>query len=151
MQAAAAIREAAAQDVARLVQLARAFYDEDGFTTGDTALHEHFTLLVPDPSAHVVVVLTEGEICGFALTTTGFTLESGRIAELQDLYVRPEDRRRGLGSALVADAVGWARGMAASSIEVVVAPNGRDVRHLHRYYAARGFVDEGRRILGLPL
>jgi hypothetical protein len=31
------------------------------------------------------------------------------------------------------------------------APNGLDVSHLLRYYTARGFRDEGRRIIALSL
>ena len=41
--------------------------------------------------------------------------------------------------------------MAATLLEVVVAPNGQDVTHLFAYYRARGFVDEGRRILARPV
>jgi aminoglycoside 6'-N-acetyltransferase I len=36
-------------------------------------------------------------------------------------------------------------------LEVVIAPNGRDVSHLERYYEARGFVDRGRRIVHLDI
>jgi aminoglycoside 6'-N-acetyltransferase I len=145
------LRQAVASDIPVLVSLARAFYDEDGFTTSDAMLRANFEVLVPDANAHVMLVLRQGRPCGFALTTTGFTLESGTIAELQDLYVRPEDRRRGLGALLIADAMAWARHASASLIELVVAPNGRDVGHLFGYYEAQGFLDEGRRVLGRPL
>lgn len=141
------LRPATTEDVPELVRLARAFYDEDGFTTSDARLRENFRLLVPEQNAHVVVAFKDGRMCAFALTTAGFTLESGLIAELQDLYVRPEERRRGLASALIADATEWARARSATLLELVVAPNGQDVSHLFRYYEARGFVDEDRRIL----
>jgi aminoglycoside 6'-N-acetyltransferase I len=147
----AVLRAATSADIPELVQLARAFYDEDGFTTNDATLEENLQLLVPAPNARVTVAVKGGRTSAFALTTTGFTLESGLIAELQDLYVRPEDRRQGLASALIADAADWARARCAVLLELVVAPNGHDVSHLFRYYRERGFVDEDRRILSRPL
>jgi aminoglycoside 6'-N-acetyltransferase I len=146
-----ALREAIVGDIPILVELARAFYDEDGFTASDADLEKNFTMLVPTTHARVVVVISEGQLCGFALTTVGFTLESGAIAELQDLYVRPRYRRQGLAGLLIEDAVDWARRRSASLVDLVVAPNGRDVGHLLTYYESRGFVDDGRRVLSRPL
>ena len=145
------LREAVATDVPALVELARAFYDEGGFTTSDDELRAHLEVLVPAPHARVTLTTRDGDACGFALTTIGFTLESGTVAELQDLYVQPAHRRRGLATLLVDDAVEWARRASASLIELVIAPNGREVRHLFAYYDARGFLDGGRRILSRRL
>jgi aminoglycoside 6'-N-acetyltransferase I len=145
------LREAAHDDLPTLVALARAFYDEDGFTTSTAMLEENFGALLDSSGARVVLVVIDGTPRAFALTTTAFTLESGTIAELQDIYVRPEYRRRGIAALLIADALEWARARSAVSLELVVAPNGHDVSHLFRYYEARGFVDEGRRILSRPL
>jgi aminoglycoside 6'-N-acetyltransferase I len=145
------IRAATADDIGVLVELARAFYDEDGFTTGNEELRQNFTVLVPADNAHLVLATEDDVAVGFALTTTAFILESGLVAELQDLYVTPEARAGGTGSALIEDAVQWAHARAATMLEVVVAPNGRDVAHLFGYYRRRGFVDEGRRVLARRL
>jgi hypothetical protein len=59
--------------------------------------------------------------------------------------------RATLDSRLVADAVQWARDNSAAILDVVIAPNGRDVTHLGRYYASLGFVDERRRLVHLDL
>jgi aminoglycoside 6'-N-acetyltransferase I len=53
--------------------------------------------------------------------------------------------------ALLTLAVAWAASIGASQLEIVIAPNDRDVSHLFRYYAANGFTDEGRRLLCRPL
>jgi aminoglycoside 6'-N-acetyltransferase I len=145
------LRPADVADLPELVRLTRAFYDEDGFTTADADLRPRFALLLAAPDAHVAVLAGATGLVGFALTTTRLILESGTVAELQDLYVDPAHRRQGLAAALIDDAEGWARSQGASLLEVVVAPNGRDVSHLHRYYGERGFLDEGRRILARPL
>lgn len=145
------IRTAMPDDVGVLVGLARAFYDEDGFLTTNEELAHNFEVLLRADNAHLVVATSEGSVSGFALTTTAFILESGLVAELQDLYVVPADRARGIGSALVEDAARWAQEQSAVMLEVVIAPNGRDVTHLFSYYRARGFSDEERQILARTL
>jgi aminoglycoside 6'-N-acetyltransferase I len=138
-------------DVPALVALTTAFYLEDGFTTARGALAGRFVDFLSQSDANITVARTRDVTVGFALTTVRLILESGLVAELQDLYVRPEHRATGIGSALVSDAARWARDVPADVLDVVIAPNGRDVSHLHRFYEARGFVDEGRRIVHLEV
>jgi len=149
--AAAELRAAAAEDLPELLRLAREFYDEDGFATSDADLERNFRALLAAPSAHTVLAVRDGAGVGFALTTSQLVLESGLVAELQDLYVLPAHRRKGVAGLLVDDSIRWAKSQGASQVEVVVAPNGRDVGHLFTYYAALGFQDEGRRLLSLEL
>lgn len=141
------IRVATPDDVGALIDLARAFYDEDGFATTDPELAHNFGVLLRADNAHLAIASLDDSVIGFALTTTAFILESGLVAELQDLYVTPPARAFGVGTALIEDAARWARSRSASLLEVVIAPNGHDVTHLYSYYRARGFSDEGRRML----
>lgn len=145
------LRTAEEEDLDDLLRLARAFYDEDGFATSDEDLRRNLSTLLRVPNTHVVVAVRNSTPCAFALTTTTDTLESGIVAELQDLYVEPHLRRRGIAGSLIADAADWSRARAASFLEVTIAPNGHDVTHLLCFYAARGFRNEDRRILSLPL
>ena len=141
------LRPATPEDLRILVELARAFYDEDGFATTDAELERNFGVLLELDDAHLMLAFASGAAIAFSLSTAGFVLESGWVVELQDLYVVPSARGRGVGTALVEDAARWAETRSAALLEVVVAPNGHDVTHLFDYYRARGFVDEGRRIL----
>lgn len=140
------IREARAVDAATVVELAAAFYAEDGFTTPAHELAANLDVLLSSEAARVAVAV-DGDVVGFAVTTTGFQLESGFIAELADLFVVPERRGGGVGRALIEDSVEWARSVGARQVELVVAPNGRDVSHLFDLYARFGFDDGGRRLL----
>ena len=150
--AALPLRAAGLDDLTELIRLAREFYDEDGFTTSNTELDHNFRALLADrSSARICLAVDNGSGIGFALTTCRVVLESGVVAELQDLYVMPAHRRHGVGTRMINDAISWAKAQQASSLEVVVAPNGRDVSHLLSYYSAKGFVDEGRRLLNLVL
>ena len=147
----AQLRAAQLDDLPELRRLAREFYDEDGFTTSDDALDSNFRALLATTSAHTCLAIKDGAAIGFALTTTDLVLESGRVAELQDLYVMPAHRGAGIGAQLLHDATAWAKDQGAALLEIVVAPNGRDVSGLVSYYAANGFRDEGRRLLTLDL
>lgn len=149
---AALLRAAGIEDLSELLRLTREFYDEDGFATSDDDLERNFRALLASPeNAYVCLAVVDRSCVGFALTTSGMILESGVVAELQDLYVMPAYRRRGIGDALIWDAVEWATEHGASMLEVVVAPNGRDVSRLVAYYDRLGFRDEGRLLLGLDL
>ena len=149
--AATELRAAAVADLPELLRLAREFYDEDGFATSDADLDRNFRALLAAPSAHITLAVRDGAAVGFALSTSQLVLESGLVVELQDLYVRPAHRRQGVAGLLVDDSIRWAKSQDATQVEVVVAPNGRDVSHLFTYYARLGFQDEGRRLVSLEL
>lgn len=144
------IRAAQAGDTGALLALAEAFYTEGGFGTEPAELAANLTVLLDSGAARVAVAVADATVVGFAVSTIGFGLEQGRFAVLDDLYVVPERRGRGIGTALVADSAGWARSTGSRYLELVVAPNGQDVGHLFAYYAGLGFVDEGRRLLTSP-
>jgi aminoglycoside 6'-N-acetyltransferase I len=145
------LRTADAADFAAVLELAVAFYAEDGFTTSRERLARHLDHLLTSDAARVAVVEEEAEIVAFAISTSSYGLENGLIAELEDLFVAPRARRRGVAAALIEDSAAWARAIGASLLEIVVAPNGQDVSHLFDIYRGRGFADDGRRILARPL
>lgn len=145
------LRVAGPDDLAAVLPLAIAFYAEDGFATGEQALRNNLSALLASPAARVAVVHSPDQLLGFAVTTTSFGLENGLIAELEDLFVLPAARRRGVAGRLIEDSIAWAREQGCPQLELVVAPNGRDVGHLFDYYLAHGFRDDGRRLLSHPL
>ncbi|WP_223167738.1 GNAT family N-acetyltransferase [Nonomuraea sp. SYSU D8015] len=145
------IRTARPDDLPALLDLAAAFYREGGFSTPESELRANLDTLVAWPTARVAVCEGDGRLVAFAITTTTFGLESGLYAELEDLYVAPEARRRGLAARLIEDSRRWAAEKGCADLEVVIAPNGGDVSHLFDFYARLGFVDEGRRLLTHPL
>jgi len=59
-------------------------------------------LFGPSPSAHVTMAEDHGEVAGFALWFPTFSTFLGRPGIwLEDLFVRPEHRSRGIGLALI--------------------------------------------------
>lgn len=145
------IKTAAPEDLPALLALAVDFYEEDGFATSQADLRTNLATLIASPTARVAVSEADGRVVAFAITTTTFGLESGLIAELEDLYVAPDARRRGEAQRLIEDSLRWSTDRGCGRLEIVIAPNGQDVSHLFDFYRKRGFRDEGRRLLSRPL
>ncbi len=145
------LRAAGPPDLEPLLALATAFYAEDGFTTSAPDLRRNLLVLLSSSEARTAVVDRDGQLVAFAITTSSFGLENGQIAELEDLYVAPGQRRHGHAGRLISDSAAWARLRGCSHLELVVAPQGHDVTHLHDFYRAHGFGDDGRRLLSRPL
>jgi GNAT superfamily N-acetyltransferase len=113
-----AIRPATPEDVPLILQLIRelAEYERLSHEVRATEAQLHATLFVPDPAAEVVLAEVEGTPVGFAVFfPTYSTWEAKAGLYLEDLFVRPEARGRGVGRALLgylADVTlkrGWAR------------------------------------------
>lgn len=98
------LRSATPEDVRDLFELilALARYErlEDDVTGNPEQLHEH--LFGSRPFAEAIVAEVESEIVGLALffpTYSTFKTQPG--LRLEDLFVRPEFRGRGIGTALI--------------------------------------------------
>ena len=145
------VRQARPAELAAVLELATAFYLEEGFATPTVELRHNLRVLLQSERARVAVAVDHDHIVGFAVSTVSFGLEQGCVTELEDLFVRPGHRRTGIGAALINDSAAWAISCGCRSLELVVAPNGRDVEHLFGYYGRRGFTDQGRRLLSRDL
>ena len=81
----------------------------------------------------------------------GFGLEYGWVAELEDLYVLPTERRKGIARRLIDLVVGWAADRGCSAVLVTVTPVGERSHGLSAFYERLGFADRGRRLLERPV
>jgi ribosomal protein S18 acetylase RimI-like enzyme len=141
-----AFRPAQRADVGVVHRLRREFYAEDG-----SAWNEHEALaalerLVDQPAHGRVWLAIDAErVVGYAVLTFSYSLEfHGRDAFVDELYVRPTHRGRGLG----ADALNL----------LETACREEDVRALHlevsdanlpaqTLYRRQGFTEHGRRLM----
>jgi GNAT superfamily N-acetyltransferase len=78
------------------------------------------------------VAVEDGSVVGFATWA-----EAGGTIELEDLFVDPAWRRRGIASALVSRIVEVLRARGVQSLEVTANP------HAQGFYSAAGFIDCG--------
>jgi GNAT superfamily N-acetyltransferase len=96
--------------------------------------HPEYLVLEPEGLAEgrTLVAEEEGALVGFATW-----LEAGGIYELEDLFVDPGWRRRGIAAALVHRIAQVLRARGVERLEVTANP------HAMGFYRAAGFIDCG--------
>ena len=100
------IRPAEAADIPAIHQLIRdlAEYEKALPEVSATVEDLRRALLGEQPAVFAHVAETEGQVAGFALWFLSFSTWTGQHGiYLEDLYVRPDQRRSGLGRALLAE------------------------------------------------
>jgi len=98
------IRPAVVGDVPLVLRFIRELAEYEKLADHVVATEEglRHTLFGPAPKAEVVFAIVEGEEAGFALFFHNYSTFLGKLGiYLEDLYVRPELRGRGIGGALL--------------------------------------------------
>ncbi|MGH7120450.1 MAG: GNAT family N-acetyltransferase [Acetobacteraceae bacterium] len=118
MSAAFSLRPAAPKDMATLLRLIRALAEYERLADEVHATEADLTtaLFGPAPRSAALIAEVAGEAAGFALWFYTFSTFTGRPGlYLEDIYVTPEHRGRGIGHAVfrylahLAEAEGCAR------------------------------------------
>ena len=96
--------------------------------------HPEYLVLGPEglTEGRTYVAEADGSVVGFATWA-----QAGGVTELEDLFVDPEWRRRGLAAALVSRIVDVLRAQGVRCLEVTANP------HAQGFYRAAGFIDCG--------
>ena len=145
-----AMRQANADDLADLLELMQEFYAEAGYALNpDRARAAFLPLLAPGQLGQVWLGELDGQVAGHLVLTFCYSMEyGGRSAFVDDLFVRPALRNRGVGRALVeqARAICEELGVRAMHLEVARA-NGP----AQAVYRAVGFDSTDRELLTLAL
>jgi RimJ/RimL family protein N-acetyltransferase len=145
------VREADPADAAAVIAAAQAVLNEPGVMVLTSPGEFHPTLaeeekVLTDHAAaanSVVLIAVAGDEVIGILTCTGGRRRGTRHTAMLGMSVRREWRDRGVGSALMAHAVEWARGTGVvTRIELDVYVENARARHLYEKF---GFVVEGRR------
>ena len=96
--------------------------------------HPQYLILGPEGLAEgrTYVAEADGSVVGFATWA-----RADGVTELEDLFVDPDWRRRGIATALVSHIVDVLRAQGVRSLEVTANP------HAQGFYHAAGFIDCG--------
>lgn len=144
------IEPAREQDIPALVGLMRAFYGESDFPLPEAPAARTFAALLADPRlGRVFLLRADGEPAGFVVLTVVFSMEFGGLRGfVDDFFVAPAFRRRGLGAAALAAvrAEAEARGLRALLVET-----SHDNAKALGVYRQAGFTDSGHLLMRLPL
>ena len=146
------IRLAAASDIPALLALVRRYWDFERIE-GFTALRVELVLqtLLADPRLGLVwVAETEGHLEGYLIAVLVLSVEhQGLMAEIDELFVVPPARSRGIGGRLLAaaEAALTARGCVRLQLQLGLANAAGRAFYQHRGYGARA----GYELLDKPL
>ncbi len=132
------IRRAGETDAGAIAQLLHDFNSEyEDYTPGVPALTERLSELLADGA--ITVLLAGDPPAGFALFRLRPSLwAKAGDAYLEELYVVPEQRRRGIGRALLEASIETARQAGANHFELTTGETDKEARAL---YESRGFTN----------
>lgn len=137
------VRPAAASDADALVELGRAVAGEgDLWLTYDRSRADerrNVKSVRRDPNVAVFVAETPEGVVGRLSIARDHNPYSRHVAEL-GLMVAAEARRRGIGTALMEEAMRWARAAGITKLELTVFPHNEPAITLYRKL---GFREEG--------
>lgn len=140
----ARIRPAGPADHATLLPLYLAFFREDAIATPPEAVAMNLALMLQDPRARLLLAEEDGTPMGLAAGSLTFGVEFGCAAELEDLYVIPAARGRGLARQLAQAVIDWAEEAGAGEVILVITPEAEARQGLTTFYARLGFRDARR-------
>ena len=132
------IRCATTGDRDVVLALLRTQLREHRIATPDDAIASALDGLLQHPQRGAVLVATiDGDVVGVAVLSTTWTVEHGGAAVwLEELYVDPGHRDRGIGRALLAATYATAREYGAGTVDLEVDVDHDRAAHL---YAREGF------------
>jgi GNAT superfamily N-acetyltransferase len=143
----AEIRRATPAELRVALPLLERFFAEEGFGTPFEQMRAGLAGLLSDEESAVFVAWLDAVAVGVATVTTSSGIEFGLSAELEDLYVVPEARGRGVGGKLIEAVINWCRLKRCTILAAMVTPEGQAAHDLIGYYAAHGFRETGRTLL----
>lgn len=143
-----ALRPVRHGELPELLDMLRRFYVEDRITLDEPRVRRGLEQLLADTSLGAVLFAeAEGERVGYLVLGWCFSIEQGgRHVLVDELYLEPAARGRGLGAALLAGACEWARGQGAEVARLEVNRHNPRAKAL---YLRHGFRDDDRDILSL--
>ena len=128
------LRLATPTDVPTLVQLMAEFYAESGYEADHEQSGQVFTQLIGDPSlGRVWLIEHDDRPAGYLVLTLGFSMEyGGRDAFIDDLFLRPDARGRGLGTAALEAALAACRELDVRAVHLEVDPQNTEAHALYK-------------------
>jgi GNAT superfamily N-acetyltransferase len=127
------IHAANTETIDAVVALLGSQFKEHGITLGLDELSDAVKGLISDAGRGIVLMAQDPDPVGVAVLAYTWTLEhGGRVAWLDELFVVPERRGRGIGRALLRRALDVARESGCRAVDLEVDSGHARAEHLYR-------------------
>jgi GNAT superfamily N-acetyltransferase len=139
-------RLAVDSDIDRLLPMIRDFYEFERLPYDAALLRKLLSLLIVDDRlGRLIVFELQNDLIGYMVLGFGFSLEfHGRDCLIDEFYVRPEHRSRGIGAAAVEFASKLCRDLGIEAVRLEA--DHTNVRG-HEFYKRLGFKDHPRHLM----
>jgi len=138
------IRRAKPGDVEALLPLAADL--ATSFTVDPDAFRKSFGQCLREESSIILVAENDGSLVGYLLGFDHYAFfANGRVAGVEELYVSPDNRRNGIGKALMREFETWAESRGSAQVAVCT-------RRASAFYCALGYEETAacfRNVLGV--
>ena len=133
------IRPAAEADLPELVELLRQLFElEQDFEPDASKQQAGLSLMLESPFAELLVAECGGRVAGFCGVQLQISTAMGSYAaQIEDLVLHPEVRRRGIGSRLLDAAGAWAKQRGARRLQLNCDDQNLPAM---RFYEARNWI-----------
>lgn len=127
------------EDEARLLALARDFHAGDGHPLDERGVAAVRAVARGHPLARAWLIMEAGVVIGYAVLGLGFGIEyGGTDAFVDDLYLVPTARGRGIGRIVMAALEDEARQLGLHVLFLVVDPENRPAQALYQRHGFTG-------------
>ena len=138
-----AVRRASQDHVDLLVSLMQHFYAEAGYQLNCSWARASFLTLLSEPTLGCVwVAYAQDKAVGHAVLSVRYTMEHGSLSGyVDDLFVEPEYRRRGVARALLSALFEECRARGCKSVQVEVGQSNVAARELYTEFGLAPYRD----------
>jgi len=138
------IEQARAADIPALVELMSQFYAESNYPLDREWAAASFTQLLRDETRGAAWIARSGaDVIGHVVLVLRHSMEFGGVAGvIDDLFVRPQFRRQGVGAALLSALFDECRKLHVAAVHVEVDPGNIAATTLYRAFGLRGHSTE---------
>ncbi len=151
MNQAITIRKAEYPDFEIAFALLVRFFIEEGFEVPESIMQTALEKMLGSKQSAVFLAWENKNAVGIATAVAMDSIEYGRVAEMDDLYVIPEKRGKRIAGELIQAVKKWCRNQDCSTLLVTITPEGQSRYNLFRYYETHGFKNTGRIIFELEI
>jgi ribosomal protein S18 acetylase RimI-like enzyme len=129
-------RPAATADLDLLIELMRGLYEHDRLPfNAEVARRGTLQLLADEALGRVWLIETDGDVAGYVVVTYGFSLEyHGRDAWVDEFFLRPEFRGRGVGRQALEFVAKFCRAQGLSAVHLAVDQANARAQRVYRQF-----------------